>query len=882
MSSLMAIISKGAFEELCAKGDLQPGQRTPLDRYLSANKALQPLADGGSLFLVTVRPPKESLWLVAILEAPVFKKDRWQSAPNEVSIVDITALSKKLCFETGKGLVAKPGLLGAALQSPRRLTKEDEALLRSVAGTSATSKTSTAPAIQTETPASASDVAHALSSLGNWQALATPARRQVLGEIARRLGTEFKVESTAVGRAKLGSLVHVPTNTEMLAIPGGTLTMGIGLDDAFQIARLVPKDELDELGVRWSAMSRPAHPVAVRPFLLARTHADLKTLCREDKPTVECIEATWKKLGMRLPSEAEWEWSAREGGATPFTSVPANSAASAKSVSALNMDFEENGWGVKGLLNQEEVVADRWHDTYEGAPKTSEPWLGDGPVGTFRDAHTSFQMDVEVAALHPGNRRGYGERFRCARIARDIPGLDFPPIDREVVAKSARLILTVLAKGSAKERGAAFWVLSQLRKDGLSYDEGAALLPGLLSLLKTSPEAELPGILQAIADCLVGGHPVWSRRRLGIQPVSAGHGEIRPELLAQVEPKALVRFLSHDSSLVRASAGLLAAVLGEKAALTRALEKEGEPLVKASLLLALGHAGDVDVLAGYLSDPQGIVAVSAAVAAVASGKTKDLSAEVLNGLVLGLSLSDMKEKEWPWFGADLQTELLSLFERAGDPAKAAAAMSLLKAAAKAEGSYGSVEVVERALGLLFKKTEERLEAAKLTAGQRAFLVAISTDGKLALPRTLSDYGIPKSLDTRRIWLGLDPKGAADREIETEWEGGARRWSILEWMEALQRKGVETGDHETKNRLVVEFFASLDPILRLELLLDWHRIDILLWENKELAPAKIWQAAAKADEARAKAVLVAAKDAGKGAKGVNPVIKKLLLLSRGKK
>ncbi|HEY3450233.1 MAG TPA: hypothetical protein VGK67_28015 [Myxococcales bacterium] len=66
MPDLLAIVSQAQFEG--SSRAARPGDRLRLDRYTSSNKAPAPLADGGSLFLVTVRPPDEKLWLVAILE----------------------------------------------------------------------------------------------------------------------------------------------------------------------------------------------------------------------------------------------------------------------------------------------------------------------------------------------------------------------------------------------------------------------------------------------------------------------------------------------------------------------------------------------------------------------------------------------------------------------------------------------------------------------------------------------------------------------------------------------------------------------------------------------------------------------------------------------
>jgi len=69
MADIMAIVSKAIFEKAAGKAP-KVGTALRMDRYVSANKALEPLAQGGKLYLVTVRPPDEALWLVAILEKP--------------------------------------------------------------------------------------------------------------------------------------------------------------------------------------------------------------------------------------------------------------------------------------------------------------------------------------------------------------------------------------------------------------------------------------------------------------------------------------------------------------------------------------------------------------------------------------------------------------------------------------------------------------------------------------------------------------------------------------------------------------------------------------------------------------------------------------------
>jgi hypothetical protein len=136
MPSVLAIVSKAVFER-DAKSDGKMagvGDLVPFDRYVSKNKGITPVAEGGALFLVTVRPPDEALWLVAVLESPTFDGEMWSSPKNSVPITDISAIKEQIRFVTGTGISAKKGALGMSLQTPRVLADADVALLRGAAG----------------------------------------------------------------------------------------------------------------------------------------------------------------------------------------------------------------------------------------------------------------------------------------------------------------------------------------------------------------------------------------------------------------------------------------------------------------------------------------------------------------------------------------------------------------------------------------------------------------------------------------------------------------------------------------------------------------------------------------------------------------------------
>ena len=75
MGDVFAIVSKAVFEkEARVDGSvIGLGDVWPVARYTGTGKVFEStLAGGGRIFMVTVRPPDEKLWLLAILESPKF------------------------------------------------------------------------------------------------------------------------------------------------------------------------------------------------------------------------------------------------------------------------------------------------------------------------------------------------------------------------------------------------------------------------------------------------------------------------------------------------------------------------------------------------------------------------------------------------------------------------------------------------------------------------------------------------------------------------------------------------------------------------------------------------------------------------------------------
>jgi uncharacterized protein (TIGR02996 family) len=138
MASVMAIVSKAVFDKMAPPKTVAVGQLIDTNRYVSKQKVFErelgEEGGGGALFLVTVRPEGERLWLVAILEAPEFDGEAWTAAKNAVRIVDITDVLGKLELASGEGVGVKKGKLGMSLQTPRVLSDADVTMLRGLAG----------------------------------------------------------------------------------------------------------------------------------------------------------------------------------------------------------------------------------------------------------------------------------------------------------------------------------------------------------------------------------------------------------------------------------------------------------------------------------------------------------------------------------------------------------------------------------------------------------------------------------------------------------------------------------------------------------------------------------------------------------------------------
>jgi len=154
----------------------------------------------------------------------------------------------------------------------------------------------------------------------------------------------------------------------LLEIPGGAYVAGISLDDVFALLTALPaSSEAASEYAEEVARARPVRVVQIAPFRVS------PTLEKEERSFAEATREA-ERAGMRLLSEAEWEWIARDGGATRFVGVPGAKSPLRRGVPAVR---SQNRLGVGELHEAVEWVADRWHKRTWGRPSTATR----GPVG---------------------------------------------------------------------------------------------------------------------------------------------------------------------------------------------------------------------------------------------------------------------------------------------------------------------------------------------------------------------------------------------------------------------------------------------------------------------------------------------------------------------
>ena len=223
---------------------------------------------------------------------------------------------------------------------------------------------------------------------------------------------------------------------EMVVIPAGSFRMGCLTDGRY----CQPTNEF------------PAHTVNVPRFALSKyevTFAEWDACvdaggCNDYRPNDEgwgrgdrpVIHVNWNDAqsyvswlsqetgeDYRLPSEAEWEYTARAGTTTPYywgdeigvnqANCGLNSCGDSFPNTAPVGSFAANAWGLHDMYgNVREWVEDCWHDSYSGAPSDGSAWTSGGSCDLRVTRGSSWDW-----SQHPSS-------FRSARYFKGVRGDD--------------------------------------------------------------------------------------------------------------------------------------------------------------------------------------------------------------------------------------------------------------------------------------------------------------------------------------------------------------------------------------------------------------------------------------------------------------------------
>jgi len=184
--------------------------------------------------------------------------------------------------------------------------------------------------------------------------------------------------------------------------------------------RLIPAGEFD-MGSSGTSET-PVHHVKIsKPFYMGKyevTQIQWKTMMGDnpsdfkgDNLPVERV--TWedaqdfcRRAGLRLPTEAEWEYACRAGNNGPWCYGDAESGLvdyawyvknAAEKTHTVGQK-RPNVWGLYDMHgNVSEWCGDIWHDTYDGAPSDGSAWTADGSQNYRVERGSSWHYSAQLA-----------------------------------------------------------------------------------------------------------------------------------------------------------------------------------------------------------------------------------------------------------------------------------------------------------------------------------------------------------------------------------------------------------------------------------------------------------------------------------------------------
>jgi len=218
---------------------------------------------------------------------------------------------------------------------------------------------------------------------------------------------------------KMRIYFHERTGVEFVLVPGGTFLMGSSWRDGDQ----------DE---------SPPHPVAVQPFLLCRTECtkkawdalggqDDRRFIGADLPVEgaswESVSDWCRKAGLRLPTEAEWEFACRADTRTSYSFGDSESELDIYAWHKGNSGGRPhevkrkrpNAFGLHDMHgNVWELCSDRVHDSYRDAPRDGSSW--DEGASPYRVKRGGSFLSRENSYCRSANRGMSAPLRNCGHV----------------------------------------------------------------------------------------------------------------------------------------------------------------------------------------------------------------------------------------------------------------------------------------------------------------------------------------------------------------------------------------------------------------------------------------------------------------------------------